>query len=197
MTKKIFLLLFSLLFIGICHAQVGINTITPNASAALDIVSTTQGVLIPRMTSAQRLSITNPAPGLLIYDTSLKSIYQNAGTAAVPSWVPLSAKDNQSSFFYMPSIAIDASTEGTFMVDLYTEYKNQFTGADPTHFFKSAGAPSTIPYFQSATDLYYYITYYDNQVIQINSISTDGKVSYTILQEANYDSFMNVVFVTK
>lgn len=97
----------------------------------------------------------------------------------------------------MPSIAIDASEEGSFTVDLYTEYKNQFTGANPTHFFKSAGSPDTIPYFQSATELYYYITYYDNEVIQIDSITTDGKVSYTILQEAGYDSFMNVVFVTK
>ncbi|MBD8347919.1 MULTISPECIES: hypothetical protein [unclassified Dysgonomonas] len=196
-SKFLLLLLFHLLTIDISHAQVGINTTTPNASTALDIVSTTQGVLIPRMTSSQRLSISSPASGLLVYDTNLNGIYQNAGTAAAPSWVPLSAKDNQSSFFYMPSIAIDASTEGSFTVDLYTEYKNQFTGADQTTFFKSAGAPNTIPYFPSATDLYYYITYYDNQVIQINSISTDGKVSYTIVEEANYDSFMNVVFVTK
>ena len=53
------------------HAQnnVGINTNTPDASAALDISSTTQGVLVPRMTKAQRDIIATPATGLLVYQT--------------------------------------------------------------------------------------------------------------------------------
>ncbi len=53
------------------HAQnnVGINTNTPDASAALDISSTTQGVLVPRMTASQRALIASPATGLLVYQT--------------------------------------------------------------------------------------------------------------------------------
>lgn len=195
--KCFFFWVLTLLSCGMSNAQVGINTTTPNTSAVLDVVSSTQGILLPRMTSSQRLLITTPAAGLVVYDTSVNGIYQNAGTPASPSWVPLSAKDNQSSFFYMPSIAIDASTTGTFTVNLYNEYKNQFTGATPAQFYKSDGAPATIPYFPSAASLYYYITYYDNTIIQINSIIADGTVSYTILQEAAYDSFMNVVFVVK
>ncbi len=62
-----------ILFAGIftAHAQnnVGINTNTPDASAALDISSTTQGVLVPRMTKAQRDIIATPATGLLVYQT--------------------------------------------------------------------------------------------------------------------------------
>ena len=46
----------------------------PDASAMLDIKSTTKGVLLPRMTSTQRTSITSPATGLLVYDTDLKSL---------------------------------------------------------------------------------------------------------------------------
>jgi len=49
------------------HAQVGINTSTPNASSQLEIVSTNRGLLIPRMTAAQRTAIGTPAQGLLVY----------------------------------------------------------------------------------------------------------------------------------
>jgi hypothetical protein len=48
-------------------AQVGIGTNNPNTSAKLEIASTTQGFLPPRMTVAQRAAIVNPAQGLLIY----------------------------------------------------------------------------------------------------------------------------------
>lgn len=60
------LLLFSINF---SIAQVGINTPTPDASAALDVQSTTQGMLIPRMTESQRDLIASPATGLLVYQT--------------------------------------------------------------------------------------------------------------------------------
>ena len=40
-----------------------------NSSAMLDVSSTTQGVLVPRMTSAQRTIISSPATGLLVYQT--------------------------------------------------------------------------------------------------------------------------------
>ena len=50
-------------------AQVGIGTATPHASAALDITSTTQGFLPPRMTEAQRNAINTPALGLMVYCT--------------------------------------------------------------------------------------------------------------------------------
>ena len=49
--------------------QVGINTATPDTSAALDIPSTTGGLLIPRMTNAERQAISNPAEGLMVYVT--------------------------------------------------------------------------------------------------------------------------------
>lgn len=51
------------------HAQVGIGTATPNTTAALDIQSTTRGMLVPRMTAAQRTAITTPAQGLMVYQT--------------------------------------------------------------------------------------------------------------------------------
>jgi len=41
--------------------RIGINTSSPNASAAVDITSTTQGFLPPRMTEAQKNAIVSPA----------------------------------------------------------------------------------------------------------------------------------------
>ena len=50
-------------------AQVGIGTAAPDASAALDITSTTSGLLPPRMTKVQRDAIATPAAGLIMYCT--------------------------------------------------------------------------------------------------------------------------------
>lgn len=57
---------FSLLLFLSIHAQrVGFGTANPNA--ALDISSTTQGILIPRMTALQAEAIANPSTGELVY----------------------------------------------------------------------------------------------------------------------------------
>ena len=70
--KKL-LLSFGILVSAIAGASaqnnVGINTTTPNASAALDVTSTTQGLLPPRMTMAQRNAIASPVDGLIVYQT--------------------------------------------------------------------------------------------------------------------------------
>lgn len=46
--------------------NIGIGTVTPHASAMLEVSSTTKGLLAPVMTKAQRDAIANPANGLLI-----------------------------------------------------------------------------------------------------------------------------------
>lgn len=62
-------------------AQVGVGTLTPDASAQLDVKSDTKGVLVPRMTSALRTAIVRPADGLLVYDTNTKGFwYFKSGT---------------------------------------------------------------------------------------------------------------------
>lgn len=60
--------------------QMGIGAQTPVASAKLQIDSTTQGFLQPRMTSVQRNAIVAPAEGLQVYDTDLMAVCRYSGT---------------------------------------------------------------------------------------------------------------------
>jgi hypothetical protein len=78
--KKIYsLFLFTscTIFCGQLFSQnnVGIGTSTPNASSILEMQSTSQGVLVPRMTTAQRTAIATPANGLLVYDTNFDCFF--------------------------------------------------------------------------------------------------------------------------
>lgn len=68
MKKNIFILLVA--FSQLAISQVGINTTTPNISSMLDVISTTKGVLIPRMLDTQKNAIATPATGLLIFQTN-------------------------------------------------------------------------------------------------------------------------------
>lgn len=55
----------------IVQGSVGIGTTAPNASAILDVQSTTLGLRVPVMTTTQKNAISSPAAGLIVYDTTL------------------------------------------------------------------------------------------------------------------------------
>ena len=77
-------ILFLIITISTTYSQnVGINTdgSNPDGSAMLDVKSTTKGMLMPRMTTAERLLIASPATGLIVFDTTTKSYYFYNGTA--------------------------------------------------------------------------------------------------------------------
>ena len=66
--------------------SLGLGTTTPNASALLDLTSTTQGFLPPRMTTVQRAAIATPATGLLIYQIDgTAGLYEFNGA----TWTPV------------------------------------------------------------------------------------------------------------
>src|SRR5204863_426650 len=78
------LLLFTSFIIGFVNANsqaVGIGITSPSSSSMLDISSTTKGMLMPRMTSAQRTAISSPVSGLLVFDTDTKTLWAYDGTA--------------------------------------------------------------------------------------------------------------------
>jgi hypothetical protein len=82
--KKVYILSFLLIVVA-THAQVGIGTTNPNPNAELEILSTTKGFLMPRLTQANRNFITTN--GMLSYtiDVNPGFYYRQGG------WVPVSA----------------------------------------------------------------------------------------------------------
>jgi len=73
-TKKLIIVFVLMITSIIAKSQVGIGTNSPNASAKLEVSSTTQGFLPPRMTTIQRDAITTPATGLIIFNTTTNSL---------------------------------------------------------------------------------------------------------------------------
>lgn len=69
-------LILSIVYSSSVWAQLGIGTTTPHSSAALDVSSSEQGLLPPRMTNQERDSINGgvPAEGLVIYNTDEKCL---------------------------------------------------------------------------------------------------------------------------
>lgn len=99
MKKASFILTFlSFIVTGIAQS-VGIGTTTPDASALLDVSSTTKGFLPPRMTSAQRDAIASPAAGLVIFNTT-NGLQLYTGS----TWVSLTTPSTTAVF--MPTIVI-------------------------------------------------------------------------------------------
>ena len=76
--------------------NIGIGTTTPHPSAALDITSTTGGLLIPRMNMSQRDAIASPAKGLIIFNATDSSLYYFDGywQKLIPASAAWSLKGN-------------------------------------------------------------------------------------------------------
>lgn len=64
----------------VTDGSVGIGITVPDASAKLQVNSTTQGFLPPKMTTSQRNAINSPAAGLMIYNTDTNKINFHNGT---------------------------------------------------------------------------------------------------------------------
>ncbi|MEP6676482.1 MAG: tail fiber domain-containing protein [Ferruginibacter sp.] len=102
----------TLLFTGavtLSAQSIGINNtgVQPNASAILDIASTSKGLLIPRMTAAQRTAIVNPVAGLQVYQTDgTAGFYYYSGTA----WAQLGAAANLTGWSTTGNASINAVT---------------------------------------------------------------------------------------
>ncbi|NQV01459.1 MAG: hypothetical protein HQ542_02355, partial [Bacteroidia bacterium] len=90
--KRHFIILAAFFLLSVTiDAQVAINEdgTDGDPSAMLDVKSTSKGLLIPRMTEAQRMAIINPAKGLLVYQTDADSgFYYNSLTPQF-NWIKL------------------------------------------------------------------------------------------------------------
>ena len=90
-----FVLLASGIFQSIdSKAQVGIGISPPDSSAVLELYSTSRGFLMPRLTTAERDLISNPATGLMIYNLTFDEVQVNTGTPLQPVWSRMNTGSN-------------------------------------------------------------------------------------------------------
>lgn len=228
MKTKLSTLLLMLLIIGgmsTVSAQVTIGSNNPpNGNALLDLQekadgTSTKGLLLPRV-ALESADLPTPlaahVAGMVVYNTeeSPSSVtkdnyvspgfYYNSGNR----WEKLYL--GTTNWFYMPSIAIDVTTSGTFTRDLYLEYRKQFedgqdSQVDPntspvagTPLIKSPDAPNPFTVIFDASQLYYYVTGYDADVFSDLAVTADGKLTYKVdADKVSGATYMNIVFVEK
>ena len=92
---KKYISIIAVLILGQIHAQTGIGTTTPDASAKLDVSSTNKGFLPPRiaLTALNSASpVTSPATGLLIFNTATVGIIPNQVTPGYYYWDGVNSK---------------------------------------------------------------------------------------------------------
>jgi len=87
--KFIFKIIITIVFMtyGFATAQIGVGTVTPDASAILEMKSSNKGILLPRLSGINRGSILLPAKGLLIFNLDNNSVEVNSGTPSAPNWI--------------------------------------------------------------------------------------------------------------
>ena len=121
--KKILLFSLSALLFITANAQTGVSINetgnSADASAMLDVSSTTTGMLIPRMTEVQRDAIGSPATGLMIYQT-----------------------DGATGFYYYDSAAWVSATGAKELNDL-TDGKTDYGNEESVYLGENAGAAAT------------------------------------------------------
>jgi hypothetical protein len=103
------------------NGNVAIGNHLPNASAALDIAANNKGILIPRMTNAQKNAIANPATGLLVYRTDGLGAFEHyTGTnwMTLNSQLELITQNNISGWRLRVSNANNYGNIGVAAVDL-------------------------------------------------------------------------------
>lgn len=112
--KTVFFTVSFLMFTANCFSQSGaaINSTgaAADASAILDANSQTQGILIPRMTTAERNAIPTPANGLMIYNIDCYNFDYFNGT----SWIAVNPITASVSISANPAGTICSGTSVTF-----------------------------------------------------------------------------------
>jgi hypothetical protein len=102
----LFIVLFAAFVINAQNVAINNDGSTAATSAMLDVKSTTKGFMMPRVTSAQRIAITSPALGLLVFDTDTKTIWAYDGA----SWKNLTTSGGGGGFTLPFSQTVNTAT---------------------------------------------------------------------------------------
>ena len=142
------------------HAQTVIGAATPDPSAMLDVQSTSKGFLPPRMTSAERSAVQNPASGLIVLNTTLNCMEVNIGTPAQPTWSCLAVLNTVSAASATPSVdvntaltAITHTTTGATGIGTATGLPAGVTASWAANTITISGTPTAIGIFNYSIPL--------------------------------------------
>lgn len=124
-TLKIIVSIILVLISYNMQAQVGIGTTSPDASSMLDVQSTTKGLLIPRMTTAQKNAIASPADGLMVYDTDIGkfNFYNNS------AWSIVESNDNYRNNYVLVTSMSDLPSPSGGVITLATGTMYEINGS--------------------------------------------------------------------
>ena len=111
MTKSIIRLAIAVLLIAPCGlwGQVVVGGTIPDPSATLDVQSSSQGVLLPRLTATERDAIISPATSLVIFNTTTNCLEINLGTPAASDWVRMKCRSEVVSMLDCSSAVVSGS----------------------------------------------------------------------------------------
>lgn len=120
---------------------IGTGATAPDASAALEVKSTTKGLLIPRMTAAQRTAIaTTPPTGLMVYQTDgTAGFYYYNGTA----WVAVSS----------PAVPAGGATGQVLSKNSGTDYDTRWLTPSSSSTFPSIELSTSVTSAQNMPNL--------------------------------------------
>jgi trimeric autotransporter adhesin len=156
--KKIALLSIIFALAQLTSAQnVGIGTNTPDASAQVDISSVNKGLLLPRMTTSAINAISNPAKGLLVYDTVKNQLMVNMGSSMAANWQTIVAKSGWSlngNSGNNPTTDFIGTTDSIpFVIKAFNQKAGRIESAYGSTFFgyKAGNSNISSPYYTSNT----------------------------------------------
>lgn len=145
--------------------NVGINNTNtpPDASSILDVQSTTQGVLFPRLTTAQRNAIVSPAQSLMIYNVTTKCFeFWENGTWQTLGCATITCNLDQQQLSYNCGTSarnlagysvfqtFTAGITGT-LCQLDIGFFNPMTGTGTLNIYSGAGVTGTLLQTQTVT----------------------------------------------
>lgn len=112
------ILFVSMVSFGATFPNLKLGSSSPiTSSAILEATTNSQGVLIPRMTTAQKNAIVSPANGLLVYDTDLNTVVEY--NSALGTWTYLVA--GSGSAILNPNIAVVTDAAGSLVSSSTTD----------------------------------------------------------------------------